>query len=190
MRNYNTNNKNYDDVEIAGIVFIVGVFGFVIFIPWVIFDFFMNGLDINSIINKFGAGLFICLCCVTPSLSISIVNYSEKYYEKRQQKAFDKLLKDQILLSILNDNELNKNWKLFEKTMLLRTKELIDDPSLYNYKNFLYDLRKYRDNIVHKKAIASAEEQRLLQKNLQEKVDDELAQKILNDKKDKIINNN
>ena len=37
--------------------------------------------------------------------------------------------------------------------MLLRTKELIDDPSLYNYKNFLYDLRKYRDNIAYKKSL-------------------------------------
>lgn len=188
MRKYNKYNN--ECIEIAFIIFIVGVFGFLIFIPWVIFDFFINGLDINNIINKFGEGLFICLCCITPSLAISIVNYYEKYCEEKQKKAFDKLLKDEILLSILNDNELNKTWILFEKTMLLRTKELIDDPSLYNYKNFLYDLRKYRDNIAYKKtienSIATKEEKRLHQ----EKLDNELAQKILNNKKGKFINNN
>jgi len=180
MRHYNCNNKNDDkSVEIAGMIFIVGCLGFSIFIPWIIFDFFINGLDINAIIDKFGKSLLMCLGCITPFLTILVNNYIEGYCNNKQQKYFDLLLKDQILLSILNDKELKKNWKIFEKTVLLRTKEIVDN-NLYSYNDFVYDLIKYKDNLETLKDI---EEKKLLQT----KLDDELAQKILNEKKDKII---
>lgn len=121
--------------------------------------------------------LFFCFALIL--VASLLYSFTQK---NRKSKLFDQLLADHILSSLLADKKVIKEWSLFQKTVLLRIKELVDDGQIYKfsiYDEFISELVEYK-NDKEKEIIEQEVEMEVKENNIRkEQLENEKATDLL-----------
>lgn len=175
-------------------LFLLGSFGLVVGIIICIYDYNQDPYHFNQNYYAFYFGM--TLLAITPNLALSIMVKLERNEVAKKHKLFDKLLADHVIFSLLNDQELRKEWSVLRKAFLLRIDELVQqgyiDKINYEYDDYdkdinvnkfireLMDYKKEKDN--DRQALANQIKTAEINK-IKEQADYEKATELLNNYK-------
>lgn len=177
--------ENYTEGELSFLsfslsFFLLGLFGLIGIVILGIYNYTQNPTNFD--LEYYIRCTLIMLLSMTPFIIVLIISKLERSDIAKKYKLFDKLLADHILSSLLADKELINDWSLFQKTVLLRIKELVDDGQIYKfniYDEFISELIEYK-NDKEKEIIEQEVEMEVKEKNIRkEQLENEKAADLL-----------